>query len=284
MPKIINNFHDIIPDYDLFIVDIFGVIHDGLELYPEVFENIQEIKKQNKHFVFLSNAPRRAKRAAQTLHDFGITPDLYDFIMTSGEHAFNHFKALEQQNKIIKYYYLGPDKDKQLLFDTKHILVDNPHNADIAVSTGLEPEQQVTDIIPEITQIKAANLELYCINPDKFVNKQSGKSHICAGAIADYYKELGGKISYYGKPYLSIYEHIIKQFPQINKNKILCIGDGLDTDIKGANNANLTSVLITSGMHVKEFNTDIGILPQMDQIENIVNKYNSRPSFVASLF
>ena len=111
MIKIIEDFNDVIPQYELFIVDIFGVIHDGLELYPEVFDNIKKIKQQNKHFVFLSNAPRRAKIAQQALSDFGIEQNLYDTIMTSGEHAFEYFKNLERQNITLKYYYLGPKKE-----------------------------------------------------------------------------------------------------------------------------------------------------------------------------
>ena len=142
MYKIINDFKDVIPQYELFIVDIFGVIHDGLELYPKVFENIKEIATQNKNFVFLSNAPRRAKKAAQALHNFGISKDMYNFILTSGEFAFNYFADLEKKNIIKKYYYLGPEKDHDLLDGTQHIEVTDPMQADIAITTGLDPEQK----------------------------------------------------------------------------------------------------------------------------------------------
>lgn len=280
--KIINDFSEVIPQYELFIVDIFGVIHDGLALYPKVFENINSIKNQNKHFVFLSNAPRRASRAQKALHDFGITSNLYDFIVTSGEHAFNHFNNLKSEP--LKYYYFGPEKDKGLLDDTHHQMVNSPKNADIAISTGLDPDQQVNDIMPQLNEIKAENLILHCINPDKFVHKQNGKSHICAGSIADAYLKMGGKVKYYGKPYFPIYESILSKFPHIPKNKILCIGDGMETDIKGANNANIESVLITSGMHVKELNTSIGTLPTINSVETLTKKYHSLPTYLSPLF
>ena len=280
MVKIIEDFNEVIPNYELFIVDIFGVIHDGLELYPKVFENIQQIKKQNKHFVFLSNAPRRATKAQTALHNFGITKDLYDFIITSGEHAFTYFK----NQPILKYFYLGPDKDRDLLDGTEHKMVDNPEEADIAITTGLDPDQQVSDIMTEINSIKNANLELHCINPDKFVHKQSGASHVCAGAIADKYIEMGGKVEYYGKPYLSIYESILSKFTNTPKDKILCIGDGLETDIKGANSAGLSSVLITSGMHVNELKTSIGTLHEINNVETLTKKYQSSPTYISPLF
>ena len=284
MIKIIDDFKAIIPQYELFIVDIFGVIHDGLELYPKVFENIQEIAKQNKHFVFLSNAPRRAIKAEKALNNFGISKDMYDFVLTSGEFAFKYFKNLEKQNIIKKYYYLGPEKDRDLLAESKHIEVTTAKKADLAICTGLDPDQQVSDFMPQIEEIKATNLELHCINPDKFVHKQSGASHICAGAIAQKYLSMQGKVKYYGKPFTPIYEQILQSFPNIDKSKILCIGDGMETDIKGANQAGLTATLITSGMHVKELNTNIGTIATEAEILNLCKKYQAQPDFIAALF
>ena len=282
--KIIHDFPAIIPNYELFIVDLFGVIHDGVELYPKVFDNLKYIKEQKKHLVFLSNAPRRAIKAQKKLKELGIDENLYDFILTSGEHAFAHFKNLEQENPPLKYYYLGPEKDRDLLHDTNHIEVETTTEADIAITTGLDPDQQVNDMMPQIHDIKQSNLELFCINPDKYVHKQNGKSHICAGMIAKTYIELGGKVTYYGKPYISIYQKIFKKFSNISKEKILCIGDGMETDITGANNASLHSALITSGMHVKELNTNIGQLPDMEKVIKLSQTYQATPTFIAALF
>ena len=284
MHKIITDFKEIIPQYDLFIVDIFGVIHDGLELYPKVFDNIKEIAQQNKNFVFLSNAPRRAAKAAQALNNFGISKDMYNFILSSGEFAFSYFEQLQEQNIIKKYYYLGPEKDHDLLNGTNHIEVADPMQADIAVTTGLDPEQQVSDVQTQIDAIRAANLELYCINPDKFVHKQSGASHICAGAIAQKYLTMQGKVKYFGKPFTPIYQRILEQFPHIDKKKILCIGDGMETDITGANQAGLTSVLITSGMHVQELESSIGKAVTAEAMVKLCKKYNAQPDFIATLF
>jgi HAD superfamily hydrolase (TIGR01459 family) len=277
--KIINSLREVIDSYKLFIIDIYGVIHDGTDLYPDVLEALKYLKLQDKKIIFLSNAPRRSARTIKVLHDLGITEEHYDYLLTSGEFAYYHF---EEEAKL-KYYYLGPEQDKYLLEGTIHEEVSNPKDANIAIVTGLTPEQKVDDLLPEIEAIRSANLEMHCINPDIFVIKKNNKSHFCAGAIAVKYKELGGKVVYYGKPYSDIYDEVIAEF-NYKKSDILCIGDGLHTDIKGANENALDSLLITSGMHINELGLDYGETPDMQKLENLCKDYAAIPNYVASLF
>lgn len=277
--KPIKSLGEISDNYELFIIDIYGVIHDGTDLYEDVLDTVKFLKLHNKKIVFLSNAPRRSERTIKVLDNLGITEEHYDYLLTSGEFAYYYF---EEQDKL-KYYYLGPEQDKYLLQGTAHELVNNPKDADIAVVTGLTPEQKVEDVLPEIKAIKEANLEMHCINPDIFVIKKNNKSHFCAGAVAKKYKELGGNVVYYGKPYQNIYDEVIAEF-DYKKSQILCIGDGLHTDIKGANQNGLDSLLITSGMHVNELGIKIGEEANIDKLSDLCENYSATPNFVASLF
>lgn len=277
--KQIKSLGEISDNYELFIIDIYGVIHDGTDLYKDVLDTIKFLKLHNKKIVFLSNAPRRSERTIKVLDNLGITEEHYDYLLTSGEFAYYYF---EEQDKL-KYYYLGPEQDKHLLQGTAHELVNNPKDADIAVVTGLTPEQKVEDVLPEIKAIKEANLEMHCINPDIFVIKKNNKSHFCAGAVAEKYKELGGNVVYYGKPYQNIYDEVIAEF-DYKKSQILCIGDGLHTDIKGANQNGLDSLLITSGMHINELGITIGEEANINKLSDLCKNYSATPNFVASLF
>jgi HAD superfamily hydrolase (TIGR01459 family) len=284
MTQAIEKFTPLIEKYDLFITDIYGVVHDGTEIYPEVFENIQAIKKAGKNIVFLSNAPRRAIRTANLLKDFGIDSKMYNYVFTSGEFIFEFFAGIQEKGEIKKYYYIGPEKDRGLLDGLEHKMVDDPKQADIAIATGLEPHETIKDIEDEIQKVSEAKLELFCANPDKFVYKQSGKSHYCAGLIADRYIELGGKVRYFGKPHKEIYQKIFADFKNIDQRKILCIGDSLETDIRGANKLGLDSLLITSGLHLKDLDTKIGTLPKMEVAEKLFKEYQNKPEYMLSLF
>ena len=277
---IITDTFAIAEDYDLFILDLFGVIHDGTDLYPNSQETVKKLRKLNKKICFLSNAPRRASRAIEKLTEFGINEgEDYDAIITSGEYAYSCFSKQDMMN----YFYFGPEKDRDLLKGLGHKET-SVESADIAVSTGLEPHENVDSVTNELAAIKARNLELYCINPDLFVHKKCGKSHICAGSIALKYQEMGGKVKYFGKPHLGIYESVFSLFPAIKKDKILAVGDGMHTDIKGAEQAQIDSLLISSGMHRKFLGLEIGEVASPNKISSLIEKYKTTPKFISSLF
>jgi HAD superfamily hydrolase (TIGR01459 family) len=281
----IKNIFEIADNYELFILDLFGVIHDGNELYPNSIATVKKLREMGKKICFLSNAPRRAVVASQKLIEFGIIEgEDYEHILTSGEHAFHSFKALQENNEIIKYFYFGPEKDHDLLRDLKHEEVTDVKEADLAISTGLEPHQTVDDVEKELDMLYEQGLEVHCINPDKFVHKKSGRSHICAGAIAEKYISMGGEVSYYGKPYSGIYQEVLTLFPEISKEKILCVGDGMDTDIMGANNAHLDSLLISSGMHRSVLETEIGEVAKDEKIQLLFEEHLAKPTYISSLF
>lgn len=238
--KEISSFSEIAANYDSFIVDLWGVIHDGQNLYPGVMETMQQLKNLGKKVVFLSNAPRRASRVKSVLSKFGITEDLYIGAVSSGEVGYDIISKLG----VKKYFYIGPPKDNDLLDGSG--LVEAPANeADICVATGFdEDDSKLEEKLPQIKQALAAKLRMYCVNPDLIVVRQDGTRMLCAGVIGNYYKEQGGEVEFIGKPHGTVYKYVTK----LLSGKILAIGDGVETDIKGANLAGIDSALVLGGI------------------------------------
>lgn len=258
-------------EYDAFLLDIWGVIHDGEALYPGVLETLRNLRSLGKKILFLSNAPRRAAKVMKALARFGISEDLYDEVMSSGEAAF--LKLSQERGK--KYFYIGPEKDADLLSEAP--LSQAPaHEADFAVATGFdEDDSTLSEKLPQIKEALASSLPLFCVNPDIVVVKQNGKRLLCAGVIAEHYAKQGGRVSYFGKPYPDVYEYSLALLG-IAKEKIIAIGDGPETDIKGARRAGLASALVTGGILKAEL--------EKNTLDNLCGKANVSPDRVLKAF
>lgn len=231
--------------YDAFILDIWGVIHDGEAAYPGVLQTMQELKKAGKQIIFLSNAPRRSFKVKRALAEFGITEDLYKDAISSGEVAYHIFA--NRQPPTAKYQYIGPEKDADLLEGLNYRAVGKAKDADFVLATGFDNDDStLEEKLPQINDALAANLKMYCVNPDLIVVRQNGTKMLCAGVIGEYYAKQGGVVEFIGKPYRQVYDYIIKSFPQ--NSRIAAIGDSLITDIKGANNIGIDSVLVLGGI------------------------------------
>ncbi len=239
--------------YDGFIVDLWGVVHDGIKPYPGVIDCLQRLRSQNKKIVFLSNAPRRAAAVGQALAGLGIGADLYDGIMSSGEAVYlalrdrnePDFAALGQ-----KLYHLGPERDRGLFDSLKLIQVPTPAEADFMLNSGpddyLGPEDPGI-YTPILDASLAVGLPMVCANPDLEVVRD-GKRIICAGALAQYYAEHGGKVLFRGKPDPAIYAPTLALLGTA-KSRTLAIGDSLRTDMAGATAAGIDACWVLSGIH-----------------------------------
>lgn len=237
-----NKFSDIVANYDSFIVDLWGVIHDGQNLYPNVLQTLQALKSMNKKVLFLSNAPRRSFKVKDVLTKFGITPDMYIEAVSSGEVTFHRLRALGNR---LKYIYIGPEKDCNLLDGLDFEEVTDASKANFAITTGFDNDDSTLDEkLPQIEASLKADLKLYCANPDLIVVRQDGTKMLCAGVIGEYYQQRGGKVEFIGKPHKDVYEFVL---PKLS-GKILAVGDSPETDIKGANNMNIDSALVLGGI------------------------------------
>ena len=277
---------EISANYDYFIFDLWGVIHDGIKTYDGVLETLSYLKNQGKKICFLSNAPRRAHKVAEVLNKFSITKDFYEFILTSGEATFLDFKRNQENNfKDFgrKYFYIGPQKDIDLLHGLDYQQVSEVSQASFAIATGFDNEASVLqEKLPQIQEAKKHNLPLICVNPDLLVVRQDGAEMICAGVLAAEYEKMGGEVIYYGKPFSSVYEMTYDFFGKPDKNKILAIGDGIETDIKGAYDFGIASALVTGGILCNKLGVRYGQEACTIKVKEVCESYKIFPQYVIS--
>jgi len=262
--KKIRGLKEIYSEYDAFFIDLWGVVHNGIQLYPEAIEVLENLYKLKKRFVLMSNAPRPSKDVEDFLLKMKMDKIFTKNIFTSGEAAL---KSLQQNVYGENFYHLGPKRDEGLIkgFEKNKTSL---KNADFILCTGLLDGHEDSldfykDLLKNYIQIK-----MICTNPDLIVYRGS-KQEYCAGSLAALFKELGGKTIYFGKPYPEIYK-----FCTNKGEKILVIGDNIRTDIKGANNMNFDSLFIINGIHKDEFlNTSI------ESYEKILEKYQAKTNY-----
>lgn len=240
--------------YDGFIVDLWGVMHDGVRPYPGVIDCLGQLRAAGKRVVFLSNAPRRTAAVGRALGRMGIMPDAYDGIVTSGEVVRDALIARDHPDFAglgTRVWHLGPARDRNLFEDLALTEVPDPAEADFVLNTGpddLAPQDDETCFDDALRASLDAGLPMVCANPDLEIIRD-GKRIVCAGALAQRYAGWGGQVIWRGKPDPAVYAPTLALLGTAPERTI-AIGDSLRTDIAGAKAAGLDSVLVLSGIHV----------------------------------
>ena len=241
--KLIKGLQQVQSKYDAFFIDLWGVIHNGIKLYPGAIEVLENLNKLNKRFVLISNAPRPSKSVEKFLLKLKLNKILLKNIFTSGEAAL---QSLQKNIYGKSFYHLGPKRDTSLFQE----FANNRKNlgeADFILCTGfLDSHEDSLDYYKNLLK-KYTKIKMVCTNPDLIVHRGK-KSEYCAGSVAKVFEKLGGKVIYFGKPYPEIYKFCLKK-----NEATLAIGDNIRTDIKGANNMKIDSLFITNGIHKNEF-------------------------------
>lgn len=269
--------------YDAFLVDVWGVLHDSAKAYPGAVACLGKLKALGKRVILLSNAARRAYVLENEFAEFGITSDLYDQIVSSGELTWSRFKAGDDpalQKLGRKYYLLGSEK-YGLTDELSLMQAPDLGSADFLLTIGVigNPSSTETEE-PLLREAASRKLVMICANPDIQVVRD-GVMGIAAGAVAARYEELGGKVIYYGKPYAEVYHRCFEVLQDIDKDRIVAVGDALITDIAGANASGLDSVLVASGIHAEELK---GIPDEIEGLETICKRKQQRPTMVVKGF
>ena len=234
----------IIDNYDLFFIDLWGVVHNGVKLNKKAIDVLAKISEAKKNYILLTNAPRPNKIVKTFLEKMGMNKNMSENVYTSGEAALSYLKKnfLEQS-----FYHIGPPRDFDLFKVFEKDKSKNLDNCDYFLCTGLFDEHNQDLNYYKSLLEKKITKKMICTNPDLIVDR-GNKRELCAGSIAMVFEKMGGEVIYFGKPYPEVYNQSIN-----NKNKkVLCIGDNLNTDIKGANLLNYDSLLISNGLHRKE--------------------------------
>jgi len=238
---------DLSARYPVWLCDVWGVVHNGVAHFPRAVEALQRHRDNGGLVVLLTNAPRSAAKVAGHLAHLGVTPEHYDLIVTSGD--VTHELMLPYDGHRI--YYLGPERDLGVLDDLK-IVKSSPDEAEVILCVGLVHDDTETpqDYAELLTRMSRRRLPMICANPDKFV-RRGNKLIYCAGALAELYASMGGEVTMAGKPYRPIYDLALARVREkreaMARSDILAIGDGPETDIKGAADYGLDVVLVTAG-------------------------------------
>ncbi len=236
--------------YRGFVVDLWGVIHDGVTPFAGAVVCLQRLRAEGARVVLLSNAPRRARAAEAGLLRMGISRDLFDGIVTSGEATWI---ALAEYAGA-RVYHLGPERDRSVLQDRRVVPVQSPAEADLLLNTGPDDTRDPTSLdpyLPELESCLAAGLPMLCANPDLEI-VSGGRRLICAGALAQWYADRGGRVRWIGKPHPEVYGLVWPLLDGIDKQSVLAVGDALRTDIAGAQAAGIDSCWVLGGIHALE--------------------------------
>ena len=257
-----KGLRSIAKNYDIFYIDLWGVIHNGINLHKKAVEALEEITKAKKQYILLTNAPRPNKTVKLFLEKMGMSIEIRKNVYSSGEAAVSYLKKnlIEE-----KFFHLGPPRDFDLFLDFKKNKTQDIKESSYLLCTGLfEKQGEDLNYYKELFN-DHINKKMICTNPDLVVDR-GDKRELCAGSVASVFEKMGGEVIYFGKPFPEVYNQSINN----RGKKILSIGDNLNTDIKGANLLNYDSLLISNGVHKDEIKKE-GIDIVSRKYEAIVN-------------
>lgn len=260
MTQPIESVDEIAERYDAVLCDVWGVIHNGRQAYPAACAALQRLKRAGKHVILITNVPKPRGPIPGQLDRAGVPRDAWDAIVTSGD----AIRAELAQRAPGPMFKIGPDDYDRTLWEGLGLMQAPLSEAAFFAISGLNRDDETPeDYAGVLREAKARNLDFICANPDIVV--QHGNRMIwCAGAIARDYEAIGGKVIMAGKPFPPIYDLARKELAQLlgppapspagapavqEKPRILCIGDGVVTDIAGANAQGLDSLFIAAGIH-----------------------------------
>lgn len=272
----IDGLSELSNQYGLVLCDVWGVLHNGVKAYQGAIEALSEFRQNGGTVVMVTNAPRPRGPVYEQLKRLGVPEGVYDEVVTSGDAT----QALmrEAPNKM---HFIGMiEKDKKL-FEGFDIELVGEDEAEAVICTGPfdEVKDTAADYIPLLKKFRDRDLPFICANPDKVV-EIGDRFIMCAGAIADEYEKLGGNTLIAGKPHAPIYQQAIKEASSIAgktfvKSDILAIGDGMPTDIKGAQDFGLDVLYISAGIHAGEYGKADN--PHDGLLQEFLVKNNAKP-------
>ena len=288
MTKIINNISEIINYYDVFILDQWGVMHDGSNGYHYAIEAIKKLNNINKKLIIISNSSKRKISSVDSLKSLGFNKNHFVEVMTSGEMIWQELKnSIDNYgNGLTKCFHIyNESKEDGLDFREgldKLIFVSEISKANFILACTPFENMDPLDYIPILKNALDNNLIMFCANPDYVtIEKNNNKNIFCMGTISDLYNHMGGRVVILGKPAKEIYLESTKKIKDLDLTRIIAIGDSLDHDILGAANFGIDSILILNGIHKELFKNTI-----KEGLNNIKNtkKWHSKPTYLCPDF
>jgi HAD superfamily hydrolase (TIGR01459 family) len=261
MPRAITALREIAHDYDAIFCDVWGVLHNGVSKFAPAESALCEMRTSGRPVILVTNSPRRASSVATFLDSIGISSDAFDAIATSGDVTRALIEAAPS-----RLFHIGTEAHREL-FDGLEIDLVGEDDAKAVLVTGLFDDNRETpaDYAALLGRLAEHRLPMICANPD-IVAQRGDRMVWCAGALARDYAALDGKVQLAGKPFAPIYDFAASRIGGIDGKRVLAIGDGLATDIKGANDYGLDALLILEGIHADALGDDpASVAPHLDR-------------------
>lgn len=278
LPPHIDGLSAVVDRYDSFIVDLWGVVHNGVAPFPGVVECLNNLVGAGKRVCLLTNAPRRSTGNIARLEGMGIPRTCFTTLVSSGEAAY---RALRDRPDTFhqllgrRCFHLGPIRDCDVHRDLDLDIVAAPEAASFVLNTGIDdPAETLEQHLPMLERAFATGLPMLCVNPDLVVVIGDRRA-ICAGALAKAYEEMGGDVAYHGKPHAPVYQLALEELDHPVGRPVLCVGDAFHTDITGAVNAGLDALFVTSGIHADELREKPN-----SAISDLIARYGVSPAYV----
>jgi HAD superfamily hydrolase (TIGR01459 family) len=245
--RVYPNLRELAAAFDYFVLDVWGVLHDGETPYPGAITGLAALKRSGKKALLLSNTPSTAEILREELSAFGFLQETCEEILTSGQITREMIRRREDQGQ--SYYYIGPSKRFGLLAGLGYRSTTRLEEAGFLMVTGLNDERpEVADYQELLHQADQLGLPMYCANPDLAISRQDGSIIPCAGRLARDYEDLGGTVHSYGKPAPIMYREALARLGCYTPGQAAAVGDSLATDVKGAQAAGLYTVLLAGGL------------------------------------
>jgi HAD superfamily hydrolase (TIGR01459 family) len=253
VPSLTERFSTLAADYDAVLSDVWGVIHNGVEHFPSACEALARFRAQGGRVVLITNAPRPGAVVVKLLDRLAVPRACYDAIVSSGDVTRAVIAARPERS----VFHIGPERDLPI-FEGLGLRFVPPAEADYVVCTGLADDENETpeDYRGLLSELRERDLFMICGNPDLVVERGE-KLIYCAGALADLYRELGGRVLYAGKPHRPIYDQALSRVAELRGqsvalSRVLAIGDSVRTDLRGATDLGIDCLFVTAGIHAEE--------------------------------
>jgi HAD superfamily hydrolase (TIGR01459 family) len=249
----LSGFAALAERYDGFVLDLWGVIHDGVNAFPHAVACLKQLRAAGKRTLLLSNVPRPNAAVQAMMRRMGIDDALYTDILTSGEAVRRALRSppdLWWAELGPRVFHLGPARDRPVLEGLPLTIAETPADADFVLNTGPDDHRNPSDMAefePVLQDCAQYRLKMICANPDLVVIR-GGVQVLCAGSLAARYQELGGDVRSLGKPDPAIYQPALERL-DLPPRRVLAVGDSLHTDIAGAAGVDLAACWVLNGIH-----------------------------------
>lgn len=269
--------------YDGYIVDQWGVLHNGVTPYPNAIETLKQLREHKKQVIIISNSGKRTAYNIDLLEKMGFGPSLYRAVISAGEVTWQGLFAQEEKpfaNLGKNCFLISKNKDTALIDGLNITVVDKPEEADFILLTGTDaPKTTLEDYEPLLKAGVAKGLPLICANPD-MVTVQGNERYMGPGALAVRYREFGGVSHFVGKPHAPIFRHCQTLFQNVLPARTIIIGDSLTHDIAGGVALDIDTCFVTTGVHASSFKPDSTAKSIIKTTEQLAQNYGARPKWV----